>query len=145
TTVSVEARGDAKLRLNGDVVTLRRFSIDGVAWGREILYLDQTSRFAASVTRANLLPLEGVREDLAAAHPELLDAILADAADEEIALAKANTHVEPVAAGDFALVGARIVDGSARAPIANGTVLIRAGRIAAVGSSQDVKVPAGMR
>ncbi len=146
TNVMVEARGDAKLELPGnDAVTLRRFSIDGVAWGREILYLDQASRFAAIVTRANLLPLEGVREDLLVAHPALLQAILADAADEEIAVARANDRVEPIAERDFALVGARIVDGSTRGAIADGAVVVRGGRIAAVGSRQSVTVPAGMR
>jgi len=146
TTVTVEANGDAQLRLaNGEIATLHRFSINGVAWGREILYLDQASRFAAIVTRANLLPLEGVREDLLAAHPEMLDAIRADAADQEIALVRAGTRVAPIAAGDVALVGARVVDGSARAPIADGTVLVHAGRIAAVGAGQTVSVPAGMR
>jgi len=58
TSVIVEDLGAARIGFGeGDAVTLRRFSIDGVAWGREILYLDTTSRFAAIVTRANLLPL----------------------------------------------------------------------------------------
>lgn len=146
TIVTVADRREATLRLTDrETMTLRRYSIDGVAWGREILYLDQASRFAAIVTRANLLPLEGVREDLAAGHPDLLKAILADAADEEIALARANDRVESVANGDFALVGARIVDGTTRAPIADGTILIHDGRIAGVGARQAVTVPAGTR
>ena len=41
-----------------------------------------------------------------------------------------------------AWVGARIIDGSGRAPIENGTLLIRNGRIAAVG--KRVKLPAGV-
>jgi hypothetical protein len=67
--VIVEDLGAASFHFaDGRTIPLHRYSIDGVAWGREILYLDAASRFAAIVTRANLLPLEGVREDLAAGY-----------------------------------------------------------------------------
>jgi imidazolonepropionase-like amidohydrolase len=45
--------------------------------------------------------------------------------------------------GDVALVGARIHSAPGAAPIAGGVVLVRAGRIAAVGSSEQVAVPDG--
>jgi hypothetical protein len=110
------------------------------------LYLDRESQFAAIVTRANLLPLEGVREDLASAHPALLDSIQADAARAELAAAATTKASVPVVADrEFALVGARIVDGTTRAPIEDGAVIIRDGRIAAVGPRQAVKIPAGTR
>jgi len=145
--VMVEDLGAARFGVAaGESLALRRYSVDGVAWGREILYLDAGSRFAAIVTRANLLPLEGIREDLAAAHPALLDSVLADAARAEItAAARTSGSILPLAERDFALVGARIVDGTTRAPIGDGTVVVRDGRIAAVGPEQAVAVPAGVR
>lgn len=147
TTVSVEDLGTVRLGFTqGDAVTLRRFSIDGVAWGREILYLDRESRFAAIVTRANLLPLEGLREDLAAGHADMRDSIAADAGRAELtAAARTKASIPPVAEREFALVGARIVDGTTRPPIEDGTVLIRDGRVAAVGARQTVALPAGVR
>ncbi|MBA3714142.1 MAG: amidohydrolase family protein [Pyrinomonadaceae bacterium] len=42
-----------------------------------------------------------------------------------------------------AFIGARIIDGTGRAPIENGVVVVRNGRIEAVGASGQVKVPAG--
>ena len=60
-------------------IMLHQYAINGVAWGREIVFLDSESKFAAIVTRANLLPLEGVREDLIAERPTLLDSISARA------------------------------------------------------------------
>jgi imidazolonepropionase-like amidohydrolase len=146
-TVAVEDLGPARVNLApGERLALRRFSIDGVAWGREILYLDSASRFAAIVTRANLLPLEGVREDLAASHPALLDSILADAARAELAAAASTSATIPaVAQADFAILGARIVDATTRPPIEDGTVLVHDGRIAAVGPRQTVALPGGMR
>ncbi|HSQ32457.1 MAG TPA: amidohydrolase family protein [Gemmatimonadaceae bacterium] len=146
-TVAIDDLGTARLDLGGrQSMALRRYSIDGVAWGREILYLDNDSRFAAIVTRANLLPLEGLREDLAAMHPTMLDSLEADASRAELAAAeRTSVSVPMVAGGSFALVGARIVDGTTHAPTDDGTVLVRDGRIAAVGQRQAVPIPAGVK
>src|SRR4029079_11524816 len=110
-TVAIEDLGAARLNTGSGTLPLRRYSIDGVAWGREILYLDAESNFAAIVTRANMLPLEGIREDLAAGHGALLDSIEADAARAELG-ASARASVSAFATGIFAVVGARIVDGT---------------------------------
>jgi imidazolonepropionase-like amidohydrolase len=146
-TVAIEDLGAERLMLGqGRNISLRRYSIDGVAWGREILYLDAQSNFAAIVTRANLLPLEGIREDLAVAHPGMLDSIQADAARAELAAAaRVRASIPVLAEKEFALVGARIVDGTTRAPIDDGTVLVRDGRIAAVGPARAVVIPASVR
>lgn len=45
-------------------------------------------------------------------------------------------------AGAIAFTGARVFDGTGRAPIEQGTVVIRDGRIAAVGPAGDVSIPA---
>ena len=50
----------------------------------------------------------------------------------------------PERRGTFALVGATIVDGTDARPIANGTVMVRDGRIAAVGPSAAVTVDGGV-
>lgn len=145
--VSIVDLGVTRLTVTGsERITLHRFSIDGVAWGREILYLDNAMHFAALVTRANLLPLEGVREDLALRYPALHGAIVADAAKSAIAaMARSAASVLVVTTRTFALVGARIVDGTKRAPIDDGAIVVRDGRIAAVGSRTQVTVPTGMR
>ncbi len=143
---TIEFLGEARLAGTAGALLLRRYSINGVAWGREILYLDRDSQFAAIVTRANLLPLEGVREDLASANPALLDSIQADAARTELAAAATVSASVPVVADKaFALVGARIADGTTRAPMEDGVVIVRDGRIAAVGPRQTVAIPAGTR
>ena len=143
TTAVIDDLGGVTLRFpSAGAVKLARYSIDGVAWGREIIYLDQASRFAAIVTRANLLPLEGIREDLAAAQPALLDSVLADAARAELAAAGRTSAAIPVVAqGAFALTGARIVDGTTRDPIDDGVIVIRDGRIIAVGPRASTTIP----
>ncbi len=49
----------------------------------------------------------------------------------------------PPAGGTVAFTGARIIDGTGKAPIAQGTIVVTNGRITAVGPSASVTVPAG--
>ena len=49
----------------------------------------------------------------------------------------------PAGTGAVALTGARIIDGTGRAPIQNGTIVINNGHIQAVGAAAAVQVPAG--
>ena len=69
--VRIEHRGTDAVVAGGRKITLRRFSIDGVVWGRETVWLDEADRFAAIVSRIHILPIEGVREDLKDALPAL--------------------------------------------------------------------------
>jgi imidazolonepropionase-like amidohydrolase len=142
--VVVEYRGADTLRLGSPerTVPLRRYSVDGVAWGREALWLDETGRFAAIVTRANMLPLEGVREDLASALPTLQSIAIADRMRDLQGLSR---QARPVAQGTYALVGARLVDGTGDPPVEDATVVIRDGRIAAAGRRALVPLPPGSR
>src|SRR2546425_7217345 len=49
----------------------------------------------------------------------------------------------PAASGVVALTGARIIDGTGRAPIQQGTVILNKGVIEAVGTAAGVKIPNG--
>ena len=50
-----------------------------------------------------------------------------------------------VQAQDLAITGARLIDGTGAAPVENTTILVRDGRIAAVGRDGGVAVPDGIR
>ncbi len=140
--VMIEYRGEDTLRLDRRVLQLRRYSVAGVAWGREALWLDQNGRLAALLTRASLLPFEGIREELAPLLPALQASAIRDRMRD---FAQLGRDVPPVAQGSFALVGGRVLDGTDRPPLANATVIIRDGRIAAIGPAGRVAVPAGVR
>jgi imidazolonepropionase-like amidohydrolase len=58
-----------------------------------------------------------------------------------ILLAALLVLVRPVQADTLALVGGTIIDGTGRAPLENGVLLIRDGRIIDIGRSRDVKIP----
>jgi imidazolonepropionase-like amidohydrolase len=60
-------------------------------------------------------------------------------------LADLDREVPAVARGTFAIVGARLIDGTGAAPVEHSVVMVRDGRIVAAGGAGSVKVPAGVR
>ena len=139
--VIVETRGRESVRIGDRMLRLDSYSIDGVAWGRETLWLDETGALAAAITRAGGLSFEAVRDDL---EPALLEFVRRATRDRIADLETITRRVAPVHAGTYALVGATVVDATGRPPIADGVVLVRDGRIADVGPRASVAIPAGV-
>jgi imidazolonepropionase-like amidohydrolase len=139
--VSIEARGADVIELAETTLELRRYLVRGVAWGLEVVWLDEQGRLAAIFTRANILPLDGIRTDLLEARPQL-EALAVGAYMDQ--LARTSETIEPLARGAFALVGARLIDGTESGTIDDSVVVVRDGRIAAVGTRADTPVPAGI-
>jgi len=140
--IVVALRGEETVRAGARTVRLRRYSVDGVVWGRETVWVDEQGAFAALVTRVHILPLEAVRTDLVEAFPALQASAVSDRMADLVAFSK---ETPAVAQGDYALVGARIVTGTDDPPIGDGAILVRDGRISAVGTRANVPVPSGMR
>ncbi len=139
--VRIEHRGRDEARAGGRVVPLHRYTVEGVVWGRETLWLTENGAFAAAVTRAGGLTFEGVREDLAEALPMFAALAAKDAVSD---LSRISRDIEPRASASFALVGASLIDGSGSATVPDSTVLVRNGRIEAVGPRADITIPAGV-
>ena len=60
-----------------------------------------------------------------------------------VAVAVPRAAQVPAAGGVTALTGARIIDGTGRAPVAQGTVVMSGGKIVAAGPANSVTIPAG--
>jgi hypothetical protein len=139
--VFIEARGREAIRIGSDVVRLDRYVIDGVVWGRETVWLDERDALAAAITRAGGLSFEAVREDLESA----LVGFVQRATRDRMADLEAITHRLPLLkSGSYAMTGATIVDGTGRAAIPDGVVVVRDGRIADVGPRAGVTIPPGV-
>ena len=124
---------------------LRCRAILGLGWGATLLWLDSTGAPAAAFIPTPLGPLVGVRPSESAAAAG--DSVLSIAAPVTLQMAGGRLPRNP--ADDFAIVGARILtmaeSSGSTSPIAAGTILVRDGRIAAVGAAREVEVPAGVR
>lgn len=138
----IEYRGADTVQAGGRAIRLRRFSVEGVVWGRETVWLDEADRFAAIVTRVHILPLEGVREDLKHALPVLQQAAVADRMAD---LAAWRQRTPIIAEGHFAIVGARVIDGEGGEPLEDAVMVVNDGRIVAIGPRSHVSIPRGAR
>lgn len=141
--VRIARRGSDTLSDGTHRVVLTRYSVDGVVWGIEYVWLDATGRLAAFTTAGGGgLSLEAIRKDLDPWYPKLMEVAARAAMDD---LAAISRSVKPIAQGNVALVGATLVDGTGRAAVPNATVVVADGRIAAAGPSATTAVPASAR
>jgi imidazolonepropionase-like amidohydrolase len=143
-TVSVRESPNGT-RLSGTgVPPLRQFTIDGVAWGRQRVWLraDDLS-VAAAATSVGVLGFEAIAEPYASSlTPETL---VRSAMRERLAEAAAESRaVAPRQRGTFALTNGRLIDATGAPAIERANVIVRDGRIEAAGPADTTRVPAGV-
>jgi imidazolonepropionase-like amidohydrolase len=138
--VSIQDRGAETIALDGRSLQVERYSIHGLIWGLETLWLDNDSNVVALVsTDAEFDHFEAVREEY---EPALAKFVASAARDEMAALTELSKQMPGRRTGTFAFTGATLIDGTGAPPVANATVVTRDGKILAAGSTNKVKVPA---
>lgn len=138
--VQIQDRGAETIVLDGRSLQVERYSIHGLIWGLETLWMDSDNNLVALVsTDAEFDHFEAVREEY---EPALAKFVASAARDEMAALTELSKQMPGRRTGTFAFTGATLIDGTGRAPIANATVVTDDGKILAAGSSDKVSVPA---
>ncbi len=145
--VEIRLVGHDVFTVHGAIVRLTRYSVANLLFGREVLWMNDSERVAAIMTFAGGLPQEEILDQYKPAFDELYQS---GVRQQMLDLAALTNAVHPLAAGTFAIIGARLIDTrlagpSSAQPIANSVVIVRNGRIAAVGAAGSVRVPPGMR
>lgn len=135
--IVIEARGEDQIVVRGTTVRLRRYSVDGIVWGREAVWLDEQGQVAGLVSRIHILPLEAVREDLADALPQLQASAVRDRLQD---LERLRTSIPVEASGTFSIVDARVITAPDESVIADGVVVVRDGRIVRVGPGDTTRI-----
>ena len=140
--LEIKLVGHDSFSVGGRMVRLTRYTVANLMFGREIVWMNDSGRLAALMTFAGGLPQEEIREGY-----EPVEAGLEHSGvqQEMLDLDDLDRRVPPEAVGSFAIVGARLIDGTGVAAVENSAVIVRNGRIVAVGRAGTVKVPAGMR
>jgi len=139
--VRIQDRGAETMHVNGRDVQVERYTVEGLIWGMETLWMDAANNLAALVsTDAEFDHFEAVRDDY---EPALTSFVASAAHDEMTALTEMSQKLPGRRTGTFAFVGATVIDGTGNPPIANATVVTNGGKIVAVGPSDRVTVPAG--
>jgi imidazolonepropionase-like amidohydrolase len=136
--VFIESRGREAIRIGSKEIRLERYVIDGVVWGRETIWLDDSGALAAAITRAGGLSFEAVREDL---EPALVSFVQRATRDRIADLEAITRQTRLLKSGTYAMTGATVVDGTGRAAVEDGVIIVRDGRIADVGPRTAVTIP----
>jgi len=139
--VRIQDRGSETMKINGHDLLVERYTVQGLIWGMETLWMDNANNLAALVsTDAEFDHFEAVRDDY---EPALASFVASAAHDQMAALTEMSQRLPGRRMGTFAFTGATVIDGTGKAPIQDATVVTSDGKIVAVGPSKDVKIPAG--
>lgn len=136
--VHIQNRGAENFDLAGRSVSLQRYTLQGLIWGMETLWMDHDDLIALASTDAEFDHFEAVREEY---EPLLARFIASAARDEMAALSELSSKFAGIRHGVLAFVGATVIDGTGRPPLTNTTVITSEGKILAVGPSAQVRIP----
>jgi imidazolonepropionase-like amidohydrolase len=139
--VTILDRGADTVKVGGKAHELRRYSVDGLLWGREALWLDAPGDLVGLVSiDAEYDHFEAVREGF----EEALPFFISRAAEDGLAqLAEITAATLPKQAKTIAIVGGRLIDGRGGVPIPDATVVVSGERIVAAGARGEIEVPKG--
>ena len=139
--IEIKLQGHDTIPLNGKRTTVDRYTVANLAFGREIVWMNHRGDLVAAMTFAGGLPMEAVRTEYDPALPQLYRSGVAQQMTDLKALAH---QVPPERTGAFAIAGATLVDATGAPPIEDSLVIVRNGRIAAVGTRASLPLPRGL-
>lgn len=139
--VEIKDRGPETFNINGQSLALRRYSLKGLAWGIQTLWMDGENNLIALVTRdAEFDHFEAVRDE----DESGLAAFVSSAAKDEMAeLEEIGRNLPGRRTGTMAFTGATLIDGTGKPSVANATIVTSNGKIVAAGPAASVKIPSG--
>lgn len=141
-TVTIRAAATISVRnRNGVAEELSGFTVGGLIWGGESLWLNQAGQLVALVTvDAELDHFEAVREG----YEESLPVFIKTAATTSLETMKTMAMTGRQVPGKrLAIVGATLIDGGGGAPVEDAVVVIEKDRITAAGVRKDILIPPG--
>ena len=132
-------RGRDTVDLRGIPVRLERYSLSGLVWGNESVWLDSAQNLVAVIVPSGLLErCQGVRDGYEPFLPVFLSKFAQDGIEDwQEMISNMGVSHKLI----LAIVGATLIDGTGSAPIHDSAVLIRDGRIVLVGSRSRVSIP----
>lgn len=141
--VSIEHLGHDAVTVNGKT-KLDCYSLAGLTWGRQTLWLDSTGRLIAVVGIGGDIEatLPVVHEGFEAALPYFLKRAAEVAVQQFTEIANRQS---PPRRTPLAIVGGTLIDGTGSAPVADSIVLVEGDRIISAGPRSQVTIPKDAR
>ncbi len=140
-TVSIRPAAAVIVRGRDGAEELSGYTVGGLIWGQESLWLDHAGQLVALVsTDAEFDHFEAVREGYEASLPAFIQA--AAKANLE-ALQRLAVAARGAPGRQLAIVGATLIDGRGGAAVEDSAVLLEGDRIVAAGARREVRIPRG--
>ncbi|MGA8493291.1 MAG: amidohydrolase family protein [Terriglobales bacterium] len=137
--VRIQDRGAETIEIGERNLPLERYTVRGLIWGLETLWMDGSNNLAALVsTDAEFDHFEAVRDEYEPALPKF---VASAARDEMAELSELSQRLAGRRTGTLAFVGATVINTTGKATVADATLVIRDGKIIAVGPAEKVEVP----
>ena len=136
--VAVRVSGKDTVAVDRKRQVLTRYTIDGVIWGREHVWVDAANRMAMFAAAGGGLSIKAINAALLPSAPMMMEIASRAAVND---LVRMTAAVKPVASGTIAFVGATLVDGSGAAQIDDAIVVVKNGRISAAGAASSTTIP----
>jgi hypothetical protein len=137
--IRIEPRGQDKISVAGKNETLQRYTVEGLIWGRETLWFNARRDLVAAVTTdAEFDHFEALREGYENALGEF---VALAGADGMAALADISKGIAGSRSPALAFEGGNLVDGTGGPARRDVTVIVRDGRIVAIGARSETPVP----
>lgn len=135
--VSIVHKGQDIAQIDGKEVALDRYVVEGINWGGRTIWLDADKNLIALV-KANTQ----IREIIKKGYEEAMPIFISGHAKEQInALKEYTGKLKGEQAQTIALVGGDIVDGLTNVTQKDMVLLVKDGRIAAIGSRSTMEIP----
>ncbi|HXU38648.1 MAG TPA: amidohydrolase family protein [Blastocatellia bacterium] len=142
--VSIEHLGRDVVTIDGKKMRLDCYSLAGLTWGRQTLWMD---------SKGGLIAVVGIGSDIEATLPVVRDGLesalpyfLKRAAEVAVQqLTVTASRLSPLRSTPLAIVGGTLIDGTGSAPVADSVVVIDGGRIISAGTRSQVRIPKGAR
>jgi imidazolonepropionase-like amidohydrolase len=139
--VTIEHTGSDTIETDGKQHKLERYSVGGIIWGRETLWLDGQGQLVALITiDSGMNPFEAIREGYEAALPIF---VTKATNDRLAALSEISRRFSSEPKDKIAIVGGTMIDATGRPPVSDSVIVIEKNRIVAAGPRSQVKIPKG--
>ena len=141
--IRIERVGRDSIHVDGKTVTIERYTIANLMFGREILWMNAAGDLAAAMTFAGGLPMEAVRTEYEPALAELYRAGVAQEMADLNSIARATL---PEHTGAYAIAGAKLIDATGSAPVEDSVVIVDVTDVSvATGARNAVVIPRGIQ
>ena len=141
-SLRIKKDGTDVLMIENKKLTLQRYIISGLIWGNEIVWTDEEGKLICLITN----DAEGDKlEMMSEPYENLLPQLIAKAAQYSMRLfTEAISNKNAAATTYFAIVSGNVLNVEDGTWIRNATLLIRNGRIAQIGSKDEVSLPSNI-